>query len=462
VPKLTVAAVRKYTAKSKRREIPDAMAPGLHLVIQPRPSGTRSWALRFRRPDGRPAKLTLGRVDLSDKEASGDPMIGGALTLRQARELANQIDRKRAQGLDVIEELQAKRRRQQIAARDRAANTFGTCAREFFAEYRTKHKQRPRCWRADALALGLRYPLGANPATIEPEVIRGGLAANWDTKPVAEIDGNDVHVVVREASKRGIPGLGRRNGGTSETRGRRMHAALSVLFRWLVRQRKIASNPCTDVDRPSAPPDRDRVLNEAEIVTFWRACDQLGPPFGPLFKVLLLTGARLREAANMTRGELAVDGVWTIPAARTKNHRPLSLPLPPSTQQIIAEAPAIESEAGFVFTTTGRTPVSGFSRAKQQLAAAMAESAGQAVPEFRLHDLRRTAASGMAALGVQLPVIEKVLNHVSGSFGGIVSVYQKHEYVEEKRAALERWALHVERLVGGASEKVVDLRGRAR
>ena len=243
MPKLTSAAVRKYTAQSKRREIPDAMAPGLHLVIQPKPSGTRSWALRFRRPDGRPAKLTLGRVDLSDKEASDDPVIGGALTLRQARQLANQIDRKRAQGLDVVEEHQAKRRGQQVAAQDRAANTFSSCAREFFAEYRTKHKQRPRGWRADALALGLRYPLGANPATTEPELIKGGLAANWKNKPVAEIDGNDVHVVVREASRQGVPGLGRRNGGTSEARGRRLHAALSVLFRWLVRQRKIPSTP---------------------------------------------------------------------------------------------------------------------------------------------------------------------------------------------------------------------------
>jgi integrase len=461
MPKLTVAAVRKYTAQLKRREIPDAMAPGLHLVIQPKPSGTRSWALRFRRPDGRPAKLTLGRVDLSDKESSDDPVIGGALTLRQARELANQFDRKRAQGLDVIEEHKAARMRQRVAAQDRAASTFGACAREFFADYRTKHKQRPRCWRADALALGLRYPLGADPATAEPEVIKGGLAANWGTKPVAEIDGNDVHVVVREASKRGVPGLGRRNGGTSETRGRRVHAALSVLFRWLVRQRKIASNPCTDVDRPSAPPDRERVLNDAEIVAFWNACDQFGPPFGPLFKVLLLTGARLREVANMTRGELAADGVWTIPGARTKNHRLLVLPLPLLTQQIIAAVPAIESEAGFVFTTTGRTPVSGFSRAKRQLDAAMAKSAGRALPEFRLHDLRRTCATGMAALGVALPVIEKVLNHVSGLFGGIVGVYQKHEYRTEKAEALARWAVHVQGLIA-PTDKVVPMRRRAK
>ena len=296
---------------------------------------------------------------------------------------------------------------------DRAANTFGACAREFFAEYRTKHKQRPRGWRADALALGLRYPLGSDPATTEPEVIKGGLAAIWDTKPVAEIDANDVHVVVTDARKRGIPGLGRRNDGTSETRGRRMHAALSVLFRWLVRQRKIASNPCTGVDRPSAPPDRERVLTDAEIVAFWHACDQIGSPFGPLFKILLLTGARLREAANMTRGELGADGVWTIPGSRTKNHRPLSLPLPPLTRQIIAARAGDRGRGRLrVHHQRSHAGVAASAKAKRQLDAAMAKVAGHAVPAFRLHDLRRTAASGMAALGVALPVIEKTLNHV--------------------------------------------------
>jgi integrase len=193
-------------------------------------------------------------------------------------------------------------------------------------------------------------------------------------------------------------------------------------------------------------------------VAFWRACDQLGPPFGPLFKVLLLTGARLREVANMTRGELAADGVWTIPGARTKNHRPLSLSLPLLTQQIITAVPAIESAPGFVFTTTGRTPVSGFSRAKRQLDATIAKIAGRAPPEFRLHDLRRTCATNLAALGVALPVIEKVLNHVSGSFGGIVGVYQKHEYQTEKAEALARWAAHVEGLVADRTNVVTMMK----
>jgi integrase len=284
------------------------------------------------------------------------------------------------------------------------------------------------------------------------------LAAIWADRPVAEIDGNDIHVVVSDARKRGIPGLGRRNDGISETRGRRLHAALSVLFRWLMRQRKIASNPCATVDRPPAPADRERVLTPAEIVTFWNACEQLGPPFGALFQVLLLTGARLHEVTDMTRGEIGADGVWTIPGSRTKNHRPLALPLPPWPRQIIDAVPAIAGATDLVFTTNGTTPVSGFSKTKRRLDTVMAEITGHAVPAFRLHDLRRTAATGMAELGVALPVVEKILNHVSGSFAGIVSTYQKYEYRIEKAEALLRWSQHVAGLVEGKSAKVTPLR----
>jgi integrase len=447
MPALTAASVQKYTANAKRREIPDARATGLYLVIQPKPSGQKSWALRFRRPDGRPAKMTLGRVDLTDRETKDDPVVGAPMTLGQARELAAQIDRKRQRGIDVIEEHKAAEARKSATAVDRAANTFGTCVREFFAAYKTKRQTCPRRWRDNAGMFGLRYKPGADPATAEPEVIKGGLADIWNNKPMAEIDGHDVHAVVSEARKHG-----------SEGRARKMHAALSILFSWLLRERRVTANPCSGVWRPGPPPARERVLSDAEIASFWRGCKSIGTPFGQLFQFMLLTGCRLREAANMTRGELTADGVWTIPGSRTKNSRPISLALPPMALQLIRNLPVIESATGYVFTTNGRTPVSGFSVAKRQLDAAIAKSAGRAVPEFRLHDLRRTFASGMAALGVALPVVEKLLNHVSGSFGGIVGVYQKHEYHTEKTEALARWATHVEGLVEGISSKVVQLR----
>jgi len=435
MPVLTDASVKKYAATAKRREIPDARATGLYLVIQPKPSGAKSWALRFRRPNDRPAKMTLGPVDLADHETKDDPVIGAPLTLAQARVLAAEIERKRKRGTDVIEEHKAARERKKAVAADRAANTFGSCVREFFVEYRTKRKTRQRRWRDIASLLGLRYKPGSDPATVEPELIKGGLASTWADKPVALIDGHDVHAVVSEARKLG-----------SEGRSRKLHAALSVLFSWLLRERRITQNPCAGVWRPGPPKARERVLKDSEIIAFWRGCDAIGTPFGSCFQIMLLTGCRLREAANMTRAEVDDDGVWTVPGGRTKNGRSFSLTLPPLAKEIIARVPVIESKAGYVFTTNGKAAISGFSRAKTLLDAAIAKSAGHAI-EFRLHDLRRTAVTGLAKLGVALPVIEKIVNHVSGSFAGVVGTYQQHTFADEKREALERWAQHVQGLL---------------
>lgn len=231
MPKLTYAALRKYKAQRTRREIRDTQAPSLHLVIQP--SGSKSWALRFRRPDGRPAKLTLGIVDLSDNEPADDPVFGGALTLGQARQLATKIDRDRKRGVDVVAEYKTAKLRQRAEVKDRAENTFGVAVREFFRDHKTKWHLRPRRWRGEAALLGLRWPPDcADPASAEPIIIKGGLVDTWRDKPLASIDAHTVHATIDEARKLGIPGLARRNGGISESRGRKMHAALSVFFRW--------------------------------------------------------------------------------------------------------------------------------------------------------------------------------------------------------------------------------------
>jgi integrase len=128
------------------------------------------------------------------------------------------------------------------------------------------------------------------------------------------------------------------------------------------------------------------------------------------------------------------------------------VPLSAAALSILEPLPHITGRSGYVFTTTGRTPVSGFSRAKASLDKAMLAIAREEVdeaveiPHWRLHDLRRTAASGMARLGINLPVIEKVLNHTSGSFAGIVGVYQRHSFADEKRKALEAWGRFLDRL----------------
>src|ERR1700720_1849572 len=192
---------------------------------------------------------------------------------------------------------------------------------------------------------GLR-PLGfwACATDGEPEEAKGGLAQRWADRPVAAIDAHDVWRVIDEARRGAIPGITARNRDISDSRGPALFAALSSMFSWLKRQRRIESNPCAGVHRPAGPKARDRVLTADEIRWFWRACESvdapLAPraprPFAPLLRVLLLTGQRRNEVAGMTRGELSDAGAtWNIPGSRTKNGRAHVGPLPPLGRELI-------------------------------------------------------------------------------------------------------------------------------
>ena len=208
---LTAAAVKNYRPGKGRREIPDGGCPGLYLVIQP--SGHRSWAMRFRRPIGKPAKFTLGPIDLFGKEAESEPVIDSPLTLASARRLAAEIHRQRAMGRDVVADYATSRRRQKSEHETRAKSTFTAAARDFIDEYASKKTRR---WRETARLLGLAYPVSGG----EPSLIRGGLCERWSDKPITEVDGHDVHALVDETRRSGAPGLERRSDGPTEARAR--------------------------------------------------------------------------------------------------------------------------------------------------------------------------------------------------------------------------------------------------
>ena len=415
---LTPAAVLRLRPRSYQYEVRDPGAAGLYLCIYP--AGVKSWVLRFRRPDGRTAKLTLGRADLSGRHGVNQPTIGDPLTMAEARWLAADVNRQRARGRDVIVE--------QARAR---TDTFAAAALLFIQE----HVKKTRRWRETARILGLNYPADGG----EPTVVTGGLASRWAKKAIGEVDAAAIYSVVDEARRRGIPGMGARNGGVSDSRGRLMSRTLSKMFGWLTAHRRVDANPCSGVYCPPAPKARDRVLTEAEIKKLWRACDEVGDVFGPMVKILLLTGCRLREVSDMQRSELN-GAAWTIPGSRTKNKRAHIVPLSPPVTRIMESVPVIE-DCRFVFSTNGRTPVSGFSKLKRRLDHAMG------VSNWRLHDLRRTAATGMAALKVPPHVVEAALNHASGFRASVAGTYNVHEYADEKKNALRRWAKHVEEIV---------------
>jgi integrase len=214
----------------------------------------------------------------------------------------------------------------------------------------------------------------------------------------------------------------------------------------------------------AASGSRDRVLDDDELRRTWNAAEAEGWPFGPLVKLLILTGQRVSEVGEMRWDEIDQgQRLWTLPAERVKNGLRHEVPLSDAAMSIIGTLPHIKTTKGFIFTTRRDAAVSGFSRAKDGLDATIAAGLPHGTKEldhWTFHDLRRTVASGMARLGIQIPVIEKILNHSSGTFRGIVGVYQRHSYSEEKRKALEVWSTFVQSVVAGQSPtNVVRLKG---
>ena len=245
--------------------------------------------------------------------------------------------------------------------------------------------------------------------------------------------------------------------GRSGAAARHLFADVRPVFAWALDRGLIETNPMAGMKAPAASEKRKRVLTEEEVKAFWQAATEEGWPFSSVFKVLLLTGQRREEVAGMRWREVDRDaGEWVIAKERAKNGERHELDLHPEAVHLLdplgeEAAPRLkrtaEGKEDFVFSTTGRTPVSGFGRVKARVDARMQETLGDKFQPWRIHDLRRTAASGMAALGSLPNVIERVLNHVSGAQGGLVGVYQQYEYRPERKAAIMAWGDHLMQLV---------------
>ncbi len=437
--KLSRDAVLKRKATAKVQEIPDGGAAGLRLVIQP--TNGKSFSMRFRRPGGKAGNLVLGPFDPTDRKACNAPVIGQPLTVPEAHALAASINLQRARGIDVIAIQQAGRRRQPDNTGDPKQSAFPAHVLDFI---RRHARPKTRRWRETARMLGYDFPLDGGPETI----VKRGLVDRWCERLPSEIDGDDIYGLIDEARHRGIPGLGMRGKAPSEARARKMADTLSAVFGWLHEHRRIKMNPCLGVHRPDAPSKGSRALNVKidvrnadELRWFWAACDQIGSPFGALCKVLLLSGCRREEIAQMTVEELNTDNTMLrLPGTRTKNHLPHDVPMPALEREIIAGVPRVSNH--FVFSTNSVRPISGFSKYKKRLdklmlAEAKKERGEKAViPGWKIHDLRRTTATGMAGIGIPPHVIEVCLNHVSGSKAGVAGTYNRETYLAERDRCL--------------------------
>jgi integrase len=440
---LSLSTVKAAEKGERDRFLWDAELKGFGLKVTP--AGSKVYIFQYRpKRRGESATTPTKRYTIGKH---------GPLTPSQARDRAKDLAEQVRKGGDPIEDekaaLEAEKRNAREAAEKAKAETelaFSRYAGLWLDHYENEKGRRPSSVRLAA------------------SIVRNHLQPALGDKPMPNITAADIRPII-DAIPLKQKGL-----------RRAVFAYTSVLFGWAKGRGDIAANPLAGAQRPEAPKSRDRVLDDAELVRVWRATFAVSETFGPFFRLLVLTGQRRDEVAGMAWAELdKASATWTIPAARSKNGVAQIVPLSaPALKELDALARLGERDeagneieawpkTGLTFTTTGETPISGMTKAKRALDEAVAKDGGegaerQPLPEWRVHDLRRTVATGLQRLGVRFEVTEAVLNHVSGAKGGIAGIYQRHDWKDEKRAALDAWGRHVEATLKPAkADNVVSL-----
>jgi integrase len=244
---------------------------------------------------------------------------------------------------------------------------------------------------------------------------------------------------IHSITKPDVVALVRNKADTSPTMANRLLATVRKFFNWCYSNSIIESSPAEGISALSREIVRDRLLNDDELRAVIAACRATGYPFGSLVELLAVTGQRREEVAAMEWREIDFQSsTWTIPAERSKNGKAHIVHLSAFALRILEAAPRI---GPFVFTTTGNKPFQGFSKSKARLDQA------SNVTNWRLHDLRRTIVSGMARKRVAPHVADKILNHQAHTLPGAARVYQQHDFLDERRDALDLWSDHIDALM---------------
>jgi integrase len=390
--KLTQDRIRKLTHGRDGEFTPDDEQKG--LLVRVTAGGAKTYYAQYQHA-GRKVRMKIGAVD--------------AISLVQARDSVKKIMGAAADGRDPASE----RKEKALAAKRKAAHdalTLDALVEDWVALHLSK--KRPS-YAAEA-----------------PRAIRKAFAKLLDL-PAAGITRTQAVHAHDALVKKGSPVMAARAAEYART-----------AYAWAVKPGTLTANPFAAL--PTTPTTkRERVLKDDELCAVWKATS--GPSvYNSIVRMLILTGQRREEVAGMRWGEISQDGAtWTIPAARAKNGKTHIVPLSVQARVIVKKQPR-RNDTTLVFPGGfADRPLRGFSWPKDALDKA------SGVTDWRLHDLRRTAATGLQKLGVRLEVTEAVLNHVSGSRGGIVGVYQRHDWAAEKKAALQSWADRVQAIVEG-------------
>ncbi|MEM7781318.1 MAG: site-specific integrase [Pseudomonadota bacterium] len=302
-------------------------------------------------------------------------------------------------------------------------------------------------------------------ASEQKAIVERDLEPAFGDTPLNQIDPDDIKSALGKVAER------------SASASLKAYVALSGLYAFASeRHGKLLppnSSPLLQVKRPAGAGNRDRYLDRREQRLMWEAAGMMGWPFGPIYRLLMLTGLRLREVAwaHWSEVDLA-EKSWLVPAERTKNGEPHWVHLSAPALKILKELPRIKNHEGpdLLFTTTGTSPVSGFSRAKSRLVRLMDKIEAQDakeesrdpvhIPSFIIHDTRRTMARECQRMQVSPEIVERLLGHVTHTKSGLKGTYQVYEYEPERIDAVNRWAGQLATNVSRDSS-VVSLRGAA-
>ena len=413
----TLDTLKRADGPGRRYDVWDTQLPNFGVRVNDK--GRRVFVVAKRlATEKNPTRFTVGEYP--------------AMTLAEARQKARQIIGDLEGGIRPRERQDAQAREQAKRRRD----TFASVAEEFIKKHVAKLRTK---------------------ADVERS-IRRDLISRWGERPITSITRRDLIDLLDEAVDAGHPYA-----------AHHIFAYVHKIWEWAIARDVygVQSSPCdrlkpADVIGKKEP--RQRVLTDEEIKMIWRATDDglgaLGFPFGPLVRLLLITGQRLREVANASWSEIAFDkALWTIPAERMKGDAAHTVALSPMALNLLSALPRFAG-GDFVFTTTaGAKPVSGFSKSKTRLDAIIAAEAGSPLAPWVFHDLRRTMRTHLSALPVPELVRELIIAHRKP---GLHKVYDQHAYQAEKEHAMALWAGRLASIVEPQAGNVVPLRAETR